>query len=403
MDKVIKTEHEYEVALEEIDKIMDLDPTPGTEAADRLELLTILVQDYENKQEQLSLPDPVDAIQFRMEQQGLTQRDLVPYLGSRSRVSEILSRQRPLTLTMIRALHSGLGIPANVLIQASKQVDAATELRWESFPLAEMVNRGWIDASLSTVHKSPKDELMRFLRPVGDYQLLAEAVLYRTSSHVRSKRKMDSYALLAWTAQIIRKALSDLPPVRYESGSVSVDFMRELARLSTLDDGPRQAHAFLRNHGIALVIEPHLPRTHLDGAAIMFDAEGRPIIGLSLRYDRLDNFWFCLMHELAHIALHFDGDVQFYDDLDLEEEDDPREKDADNLAREALIPDDDWQRSAASKLRSPEAAQSLARRLHISPAIVAGRMRYEFKAYRLLNNLVGYGEVRKWFPEVSWR
>ena len=115
--RVLRTEPEYQAALAAIEALMDLDAAPGTSAAERLELLTLLVEDYEKREVPSSLPDPVEAIRFRMEQQGLKQTDLVPFIGSRSKVSEVLSRKRSLTLSMMRALHSGLGIPAQVLLQ----------------------------------------------------------------------------------------------------------------------------------------------------------------------------------------------------------------------------------------------------------------------------------------------
>ena len=88
--------------------------------------------------------------------------------------------------------------------------------------------------------------------------------------------------------------------------------------LSWSQDGPRLAQEFLANHGIHLVYLEHLPRTHLDGAALQL-ADGTPVIGLTLRYDRLDNFWFCLLHELAHIGRHMSGtsNEAFVDDLSL--------------------------------------------------------------------------------------
>ena len=122
------------------------------------------------------------------------------------------------------------------------------------------------------------------------------------------------------------------------------------------------------------------------------------MIALTLRYDRIDNFWFCLMHELAHVSLHFGREtVQFYDDLDVTPESVPREQEADRFAGEALVPEEAWRRSAASRLRSREAVHDLARKLRVHPAIVAGRIRNEFKSYRVLNRLVGHGEVRKLF------
>jgi HTH-type transcriptional regulator/antitoxin HigA len=112
--KVIKTESEYAAALARIEKLMDA--KPGTPQGDELELLSLLLHDYEEKVFPIARPDPVAAIRFRMEQQGLGPKDLVPFLGSRSRVSEVLSGRRRLSLKMIRALVGGLRIPADVLL-----------------------------------------------------------------------------------------------------------------------------------------------------------------------------------------------------------------------------------------------------------------------------------------------
>jgi HTH-type transcriptional regulator/antitoxin HigA len=111
---VIKTESEHATALARIERLMDA--RLNTRQGEELELLSLLVHDYEERTFPIDKPDPVAAIRFRMEQQGLEPRDLVRYLGSRSRVSEILSGRRHLTLRMIRALVNGLGIPADVLL-----------------------------------------------------------------------------------------------------------------------------------------------------------------------------------------------------------------------------------------------------------------------------------------------
>lgn len=111
----IRTEQEYDAALAEIDRLWDA--KSNTPAADRLEVLTTLVEAYEATHWPISPPDPIEAIVFRMEQQGLTRRDLEQYLGGRGHVSEVLGRKRPLSLSMIRRLHAGLGIPLESLIQ----------------------------------------------------------------------------------------------------------------------------------------------------------------------------------------------------------------------------------------------------------------------------------------------
>lgn len=114
--RVIKTEAQYREYLEEIERLCVLDPEPNSEDGERLALLALLAEDYEKERANLPLPNPIDAILFRMEEQGLKQKDLVPYIGSKSHVSEILSGKRKLTINMVRALSKGLGIPASALL-----------------------------------------------------------------------------------------------------------------------------------------------------------------------------------------------------------------------------------------------------------------------------------------------
>ncbi len=388
----IKTKADHVAVLEEIEKLIDANPAPNTPEADRLNLLALIASDYEARVFPTEVPDAVEAIKFRMEQQDLAPRDLIPYIGSRSKVSEILSRKRRLTLPMVRALHERLHIPAKALIQEAELIEAdEQEPNWSLFPLREMSARGWVENSVTS--------LRQFF---GQLPSGVEAqVLCRRSVHVRSARKMDLHALKAWTARVIIKANKiELP--RYKKGSVTRSFMTKVVQLSILPSGPKAAQEFLGQHGIALIIEPHLPYMYLDGAAI-FLLSGKPIIGITVRYDRLDNFWFTLLHELAHIALHFDLDEkQFVDDLDVEAKDDPKEQEADELAGEMLIPMQAWNKSAAISYRSPAAAAQLARQLGIHPAIVAGRMRHHWKAFRLLNKIIGHREVQKCFPEIKW-
>jgi HTH-type transcriptional regulator / antitoxin HigA len=121
--KPIKTKAAYKEALKEITAL--LDAPSGSPEADRLEVLSILVEAYEEEHHPIDPPDPIEAIRFRMEQQGLTRRDLEPFLGNRARVSEVLNRRRPLSVEMIRRLHKGLGIPAEILIRPYKTGEAA--------------------------------------------------------------------------------------------------------------------------------------------------------------------------------------------------------------------------------------------------------------------------------------
>ncbi len=114
--KPIKTEQDYQDALNRLETIFDA--KSGTSEGDELEILGLLIDDYENKHFPIDLPDPIEAIKFRMEQLGYTQNDLSKILGQKSRASEILNKKRKLSLEMIRKLNLILNIPTNVLIQA---------------------------------------------------------------------------------------------------------------------------------------------------------------------------------------------------------------------------------------------------------------------------------------------
>lgn len=403
--KIIKTEEEYKTALREIEGLMTADPPVGTPAGDRLELLALLVEKYEKERFPRALPDPVAAIQFRMEQQGLSQRDLVPYVGSRSKVSEILSHKRPLTLSMIRSLNRGLGIPAEALLQSpGASLPKDNEIEWQRFPLAAMKARGWISGSLQRLRDSAEEVMRDFLSPVAQEDLTPLLTsmkgrgfgLPRQTGGTLRLGTSDSYALIAWTVTVMRQAQKISLPAAYRHDSMKLSFLREVCRLSWSSHGPLLAKELLERNGIPLVIVEHLPGTHLDGMAIMLNT-GQPIIGLTLRHDRIDNFWFVLMHELVHVWKHLGAKSKhFFDDLDIANTDDV-EREADLLAMEALIPQKEWENSRARSRRSHEAARQLGESLRIHPAIVAGRIRAESRNFRILSKLVGHGEVRRLF------
>jgi HTH-type transcriptional regulator/antitoxin HigA len=122
--KVIRIEADYRAALQEVSALIDLDPAVDSPDGERLEVMGALVQAYEAKHYPIDPPDPIEAIKFRMDQAGMTVKDLVPYIGSLNRVYEVLSYKRPLSLNMIRRLSEGMRIPAEVLIRASVPVAA---------------------------------------------------------------------------------------------------------------------------------------------------------------------------------------------------------------------------------------------------------------------------------------
>jgi len=392
--KVIKTEEEYESALARIEELMDAEL--GTAEGDELELLATLVEVYEEKHYPIALPDPIDAIRFRMEQAGLTRHDLEPYLGSRSKVSEVLSGKRTLSLKMIRALNTGLGIPAEALLQEpGASIPEDNEgLDWSKFPISEMRKRGWFagfSGSLSEAKRRAEELIRAFLQQVSPGVLHS----VRLRQHIRTGSKMDEYSLWAWQIRVLTIAQQENLQ-EYKQKSISSAFMRRLVDLSYMEEGPKLAREFLAKEGIHLVIEKPLAKTHLDGAAMILPS-GSLVIGLTLRHDRLDNFWFCLCHELGHIAKHsgIDSEAYFVDDLDSRG--DQFEDEADNFAADNLIPRKTWENIRVRINKNPSAVREFAKALKIHPAIVAGRIQREQKDYKILSGLLGRGEVRKHF------
>jgi HTH-type transcriptional regulator/antitoxin HigA len=121
--KPVRTKADYRAALKEIEALMSA--RPGSSEGERLDVLVTLVEAYERRHFPMDLPDPIEAIRFSMEQNGLTAKDLVPMIGQINRVYEVLNRKRPLTLHMIRRLHRELGIPAESLIRETGERQAA--------------------------------------------------------------------------------------------------------------------------------------------------------------------------------------------------------------------------------------------------------------------------------------
>lgn len=392
--KLIKTKADYEAALQRIEEIFDA--VPGTPEGDELELLSMLMETYEEKTFPIDLPDPLAAIRFRMDQQGLKPKDLVPYFGSASKVSEVLSGHRSLSLSMIRNLVNELGIPAEVLLQKpGAGLDADLSATWKRFPLAEMIKRQWFPGftgTLTEAREQAEDLIRALATPLGFDSLK----LAFNRQHVRSGSHADEAAMTAWRIRVGSLAVRESLPA-YRKGIIKQNVLSELARLSYLDEGPRLAREFLQKNGIHFVVERHLPRTFLDGGAFRLP-DGAPLVALTLRYDRLDHFWFTLFHELAHVALHLDSDRidACFDDLCTANQEE-FEQEADRFAREALIPAKEWSKSRLAADYTVEKVRRFASQLRISPAIPAGRIRYEHKNYKILQDLVGHGGVRKLF------
>lgn len=394
----IENEEQYEEYLREVEALIALDPKRGTPEAERLSLLALAIEVYEKARFIFEKPSPIEAIKFRMEEQNLKQSDLIPYIGSKSKVSEVLSGKRRLTVPMIRALVKYLGIPAEILIQESidNLIDISpNQIVWDNFPLEEMHRKGWIRAKKSELRSRAKDIMNDFLKPIGG--LIPTNALWRRTIYTRGEKNVNQYTLLAWAAQVLIKAKRETSVNAFDRNIINIDFLREVARLSCFDQGPVLARDFLKKYGIILIIEKHLSETKLDGGC-MLDNNGNPVIGITLRYDRIDHFWYTLLHELSHIYKHLKASSDVYlDDLEYNDVSNLKERESDRIAGEAFISRNIWKRSDAFNLQTSESVIEFARKLRIHPAIVAGRIRKETGNYSRLSELIGQGQIRKLF------
>jgi HTH-type transcriptional regulator/antitoxin HigA len=260
---------------------------------------------------------------------------------------------------------------------------------WEKFPLKEMISKGWFSLSGKL---SPIQAAKNFFEQSAGPQYAS--ALHRKKFH--GENTPNEYSLLAWQARVLQKAKAEI-----QKGNVAHEFdyrdtwIRSLVELSTALDAPVRVRDFLAEKGIVLVIEEHLKGTYLDGAAMLTES-GNPVIALTLRYDRLDNFWFVLLHELGHVFLHlFDSLHMDFFDEEKSSQNDEIEKDADEFALNHLISPEAWDLCLSKFSLSEESVVVDAHNLGIHPSILAGRIRKERNNYTILNSLLGHGEVRK--------
>lgn len=271
--------------------------------------------------------------------------------------------------------------------------ESVDDIVWQRFPAKEMAKRKWFNVPRGA----------DLIESAKSYFLRAAGPQFATAFHrkkMRGANRPNEYALLAWQARVLERARiveSDMPPFALDDR-----WLPELAALTRLKDGPVRARGLLASKGIILVTEEHLTGTYLDGAAMLSDS-GHPIIGLTLRYDRADNFWFVLFHELGHVFLHlFDGFHYDFFDEEGDSSGDRVEIEADSFALNSLIPDEAWDQCLSRFALSEEAVLLDAETLGIDASIIAGRIRKEQGNYTILSNLVGRDLVRAQFTENDY-
>jgi len=395
--KIIKTEGDYQRALARINELMDAEP--NTPEGDELELVATLVELYEENKYPIDMPDAIEAIKFRMEQLSLNQQALVPFIGSKSKVSEILNKKRPLSLSMMRALHKGLGIPAEILLQEQGQdfPEEVPEIDWTRFPIHEMICLGWIPERKNI--KGNEEEIMRkFIEEAGGMNRFSKLSFRKSKSPIK-KLRTDRYALMAWCLRVMDLSKKNPIDKKYKPESLNLS---DLSKLSYFDNGPLLAKEYLEKQGIQFFIVPHLKKTFLDGAVMILKGE-TPVVVLTLRYDRVDNFWFCLLHEIAHVIKHLRRDETdiIIDEIEPRQSNigtaDKKEEEADKIAENALIPREYWKKVNLYAKNLAKEVVLLSEQMKIHPAIIAGRIRFEKNNYRILSQFVGRGEVKQLF------
>jgi HTH-type transcriptional regulator/antitoxin HigA len=193
--KPIHTEEDYQAALSEIERIFDAER--GTPDGEKLEILAILVESYEEEHYPIALPDPIEAIEYHVERLGLTRKDLEIYIGGPSRVSEILNRKRPLNLRMIRGLSAGLSIPIDVLAQTYEldepepepEINAGFSPFWVGMPFLEFKSSESAQA-VSPKNSLHKGSISEYAKP--DYQTVGSTYLISQPEHLLIRNTINA-------------------------------------------------------------------------------------------------------------------------------------------------------------------------------------------------------------------
>ncbi len=331
---------------------------------------------------------------------GLSQKDLASELGMTQQqvqryeatdyMSASLSRLIEVSRILGIRVKEHWGGDSDVGANAIYSWADSASVDWSLFPLKEMVKRNWINL---LGKKNPVDAVRNYFMKAAGPEFVS--ALHRKKFY--GERTPNEYALLAWQARVLEKAREAKRNEGITQFQLNDSWVPELCRLSVQENGPRLAEEFLWNHGVVLVVEPHLTGTYLDGAA-MLSHEGNPVIGMTLRHDRLDSFWFVLFHELGHVFLHLSHSLKldFFDE-ERNDDADELEREADKFALDSFASPEVWRKCISRFVMSEEAVLRDSITLGIHPSIIAGRLRKEANNYFILNDLLGSGSVRSQF------
>jgi HTH-type transcriptional regulator/antitoxin HigA len=330
---------------------------------------------------------------------GLTQKELARKLGLKEQQIQRYEADRYSTISIanFQRIASVLGVQWEIKLSdwmgsgwnVAHDV-SATEVKKI---LKHARANGWFEEN--SVPDTTDEESFNYLqRYVSDHIVkYGSPSLLRTGLNVQDHS--DDLLLLAWKARVTRRAEKIIATGEIEYRPLDISWLLDLVKLSESSDGPARARELLLSKGIVLVAEPQITGMKVDGAAFLVG--GIPVIGLTLRRDTIDNFWFTLMHEVGHAILHYRAGlaIGFFDDteaLSLDE----IENEANEFASNILIPEEKWKRSPARIAKSTAVVEKFARDLRIHSAIVFGRIQKERGNYATFSNLVGRGLVKKY-------
>lgn len=333
---------------------------------------------------------------------GLSQKDLARKLGLREQAIQRweAEKYRSISLSNYQKIARALG----VRWQMEEIADPIPELTLSSDLSRDERNKilrharanGW----LTSDEDSDEKAISTLVRHIGDHVTrYGTPSLLRTG--LRANDRPEDWLLLLWKAQVTRRAESIINQEKPRYRTNSVSWLLQLVQLSLLEDGPLLARDMLLEHGIVLVVEPQIAGMTIDGASFLADEV--PVIGLTLLRDTLDNFWFTLLHEVAHIILHYRTGLSsgFFDDMTSPVVD-GFEEEANRFAGNLLIPEEIWMRAPARISKTVVPIERFANQLKINSAIVFGRIRMERNDYSIFSKNIGRDRVRRiFFPNTK--
>ena len=333
---------------------------------------------------------------------GLSQRQLAQKLGMREQQIQRYEadRYRSISLSNFKRICLSLGVELSAELTRRDADESGFFIRPDKLDphelrrvLTYVRDAGWLSERETALgDQDSLNALVNYATSVRD-RFGGPALLRQGNSKIGQLSALSLHAWRARISHIVRDKIENIDKI---FDPTKIDWLREFVQLSRYSDGPSRSIQFLEDKGIILVVVSAVPGTALDGAAFL--EGGIPVIGLTLRHDRLDHFWFTLLHELGHVFLHLDHGLAngFFDDLEAENHASV-ELEANDFASSSIVPPELWRVSPARIAKSKDVVEELARKLNISPALIFGKIRRERGDYSVFSKEVGQGTVRQLF------